>query len=124
MLSIRIAGGWLYAMRRVLATILIGLLAGFVGYKAVFGANGMTVWQAKRAEAQRLQRDIGQKQAEHDRLRHEVDLLQKEDPATIEKEAREQLGYVKPGEHVLYEPQPKPEVKPPVTVDNQPEHAQ
>ena len=122
MFSIRIAGGWVYAMRRVLATICIGLLAGFIGYKAVFGANGMTVWQAKRTEAQRLQHDIEQKQAEHERLQHEVELLQKEDPSTIEKEAREQLGYVKPGEHVLYEPQPKPEVKAPATAENQPDH--
>ena len=34
-------------MRRVLATVCIGLLAVPIGYKVVFGANGMKVWQAQ-----------------------------------------------------------------------------
>jgi len=33
------------------------------------------------------------------------------DPKAIEKEAREQLGYVKPGETVLVQRQPKPELR-------------
>ena len=112
MFSIRIVGGWLFAMRRVLATVCIGLLAVFIGYKVVCGANGMKVWQAKRAQVQKLQQEIEVDSAAHERLQHEVDLLQREDPSTIEKEAREQLGLVKPGEHVLYEQAPKPEAKP------------
>ncbi len=111
MFSIRIAGGWLFAMRRVLATLCIGLLAVFIGYKVVFGANGMKVWEAKRAEVERLQRDIAVDTTVHEQLQHHVDLLQREDPSTIEKEARERLGLVKPGEHVLYEQAPKPEAR-------------
>lgn len=111
MFSIRIAGGWLFAMRRVLATLCIGLLAVFIGYKVVFGANGMKVWGAKRAEVERLQRDIAVDTTVHEQLQHHVDLLQREDPSTIEKEARERLGLVKPGEHVLYEQAPKPEAR-------------
>jgi cell division protein FtsB len=110
MVSIRIAGGWFFAMRRVLATISIGLLAVFIAYKAVVGENGMRVWQAKRAEAQRLQNAIDQANAEHQRLQREVDRLQQADPGTIEKVARERLGLVRPGEHVLYEPPPKAEL--------------
>src|SRR5208283_3340002 len=109
MISIRIAGGWLYAMRRVLATICIGLLTVFLGYKVVFGANGMNVWQAKRAEAEQLQREIETENAKRELLEHRVDELQRGTPSVIEKEAREQLGYVKSGDHVLYEPQAKPE---------------
>jgi cell division protein FtsB len=109
MLSIRIAGGWFFAMRRVLATICIGLLAVFIGYKAVVGENGMRVWQAKRAEVQRLQIEIDAATAAHQRLQREVDRLQQADPSTIEKVARERLGLVRPGEHVLYEPAPKPD---------------
>jgi len=109
MFSIRIAGGWFFAMRRVLATVCIGLLAVFIGYKAVVGANGMKVWQAKRAEIQKLQHEIEVDTAVHELLQHQVDLLQREDPSTIEKEAREQLGLVRPGEHVLYEQAPKPD---------------
>jgi cell division protein FtsB len=113
MFSIRIAGGWFLAMRRMLATVCIGLLAVFIGYKVVFGVNGMKVWQSKRAEIEKLQREIDTDTAAHERLQHQVDLLQREDRSTIEKEAREQLGLVKPGEHVLFEQPPKPDPKQP-----------
>ncbi len=109
MFSIRISGGWFFAMRRVLATICIGLLAVSIGYKVVFGANGMKVWQAKRAEIEKLQHEIDVDTTVHEQLQHHVDLLQREDPSTIEKEARERLGFVKPGEHVLYQQPPKPD---------------
>lgn len=111
MFSIRIAGGWLFAMRRVVATVCIGLLAVFIGYKVVFGANGMKVWEAKRAQVEKLQHEIGAEITAHEQLQHHVDLLQREDPSTIQKEARERLGLVKPGEHVLYEQAPKSEVR-------------
>jgi len=112
MLSIRIAGGWFFAMRRLLATICVGLLAVFIGYKAVVGANGMKVWQAKRAEVEKLQHEIEVDITVHEQLQHHVDLLQREDPSTIEKEARERLGLMRPGEHVLYQQLPMPEPKP------------
>ena len=94
-------------MRRVLATLCIGVLAVFIGYKVIFGANGMKIYEAKRAEAVRLQQQIDQEKLINEQLQHQVDNLQREDPNTIEKEAREQLGYVKPGEIVLVEPQSK-----------------
>jgi len=109
MFPIRITGGWFFAMRRFLATVCIGLLAVFIGYKAVVGPNGMRVWRAKRAEVERLQREIDAANAEHQRLQRQVDRLQQAEPGTIEKEARERLGLVRPGEHVLYQPAPKPE---------------
>jgi len=108
-ITIRIAGRWLYQMRRLLATVCIALLAVLIGYKVVFGANGMKVWQAKRAEVQRLESEIDQKQMEQQQLQHEVDALPRGDPSVIEKEAREQLGYVKPGEVVLYQQKNKPD---------------
>ncbi|HKD84854.1 MAG TPA: septum formation initiator family protein [Terriglobales bacterium] len=106
--TIRIAGNWLYRMRRVLATLCIGLLAVLIGYKVVIGANGMRVWQSKRAEVQVLQQDINRAQAEHEDLQRHVQALQRGDPSVIEKEAREQLGYVKPGEVVLFEQRSRP----------------
>lgn len=109
--TVRIAGNWLYRMRRLLATFCIGLLAVLIGYKVVFGANGMKVWQAKRAEVQALQQDIAHAQAEHDTLDRQVHALQRGDPSVIEKEAREQLGYVKPGEVVLFEQRSRPAAK-------------
>ncbi len=110
-LTIRIAGGWVYRMRRVLATLCIGVLAVFIGYKVVFGANGMKVYEAKRAEVVRLQQQIDQEKARNEQLQHQVDSLQRADPDAIEKEAREQLGYVKPGEVVLVEPQTSTDIK-------------
>ena len=106
-ITIRFAGHWLYQMRRVLATCCIALLAVLIGYKVVFGANGMKVWQSKRAQVNQLQEEINQKLTEQQQLQRTVDALQRGDASIIEKEAREQLGYVKPGEVVLYEPRAK-----------------
>jgi cell division protein FtsB len=97
-------------MRRILATICIGVLAVLIAYKVVFGANGMVEWRAKRAEYQRLQRAIEADNQEHQELETRVLKLQS-DSDTIIKEAREKLGYVMPGEVVLVQPQPKPDVK-------------
>jgi len=110
-LTIRIAGGWFYRMRRVLATLCIGVLTIFIGYKVIFGANGMKVYEDKRAEAVRLQQQIDDEKLKNEQLQHQVDSLQREDPNAVEKEAREQLGYVKPGEVVLVEPPAKPDAK-------------
>jgi cell division protein FtsB len=106
-LTIRIAGDWAYRMRRVLVTLCLGLLAVFIGYKVIFGANGMKAYEGKRAKAVRLQQQIDDEKIKNEQLQHRVDNLQREDPNAIEKEAREQLGYVKPGEVVLVEPQAK-----------------
>jgi len=117
-IRIRIAEGWLYRMRRILATICLAALATFLGYKAVWGANGMKVWQSKRAQTWQLQQDIDRMTGEQQALQRRVDALQRGEPAAIEKEAREQLGYVKPGEVVLFEQKAKPEPKPPAVADN------
>lgn len=110
---VRILGGWVYRMRRVLATLCIGVLAILVGYKAAFGPNGMMVYRAKKAQYQKLQQDIEREQAENNRLQRQVNLLQT-DRNTIINEARTQLGYVMPGDIVLLEPQPKLDAKLPI----------
>ncbi len=102
------AGIWFSRMRRVVATLCIGVLAVLIGYKAVVGANGAMQWRAKRAEYQRLQREIDKAKLEHAELEDRVRKLQS-DPNTIVKEAREKLGYVMPGEVVLVQPQAKPD---------------
>ncbi len=122
-ITVRIAGNWVYRMRRILATLCIALLAVFLGYRVVFGANGMKVWQGKRAEVQRLENEIERKKLEHEQLQHHVDGLQRGDPSVIEKEAREQLGYVKPGEVVLFEQRAKADPKPAAVAENtEPQH--
>lgn len=71
----------------------------------VFGANGMIVYKQKRSEYETLQRQILEEQQENDRYAQEIEALKKDDKA-IEKEAREQLGYAKPGEYVYVAPAP------------------
>jgi cell division protein FtsB len=104
------SSSWFYRMRRIVATLGIGVLAVLIGYKVVFGANGTVEWRAKRAEYQRLQQEIDKATSEHLALENRVKKLQS-DPNTIVKEAREKLGYVMPGEVVLVQPQPKADVR-------------
>ena len=103
-------GGWFVHMRRILATLCIGVLAVLIAYKVVFGANGTIEWRAKRGEYQRLQQEIEKATIEHQDLEKRVKKLQS-DPDTIVKEAREKLGFVMPGEVVLVQPQPKSDVR-------------
>ena len=103
-------GKWLFHMRRILATLCVGVLAVLIGYKVVFGANGTVEWRAKRAQYQRLQHEIDIDNQVHQELQTRVVKLQS-DRDTIIKEARVKLGYVMPGEVVLVQPQPKPDVR-------------
>ena len=96
--------GLLYRNRRRIATVAVGLLACVVGYHAVFGANGMVVYQKKRAEYRAQQKQLEDLQKENDRMAQENRAL-KSDPAAIEREARQQLHYTKQGEVVLVPPQ-------------------
>jgi len=107
--TVRIAGKWLHRMRRILATLCIALLAVAAGYKVVYGRNGMIVYKAKRAEYQHLQQDIADENQRHQELEDRVRSLQS-DPKAIEKEAREQLGYVRPGEKILVQRPPRVDV--------------
>jgi cell division protein FtsB len=96
----------LFALRTRLATIAVGLLAVWLFMHVTFAANGMVVYRAKRAEYQALQRDINRLQKENTEYTQEVDEL-KTDPKRIEKEAREQFHYARPGE-VIYVPPDRP----------------
>jgi cell division protein FtsB len=95
----------LYGLRRRLATIAVAVLAGSLFVHVMFGANGMVVYKQKRAEHERLRQQIIQVQQENDRYTQQIQGL-KSDQTAIEKEAREQLGYAKPGEYVYVPPVP------------------
>ena len=71
----------------------------------MFGANGMVVYRQKRAEYQSLRHEIDELQKETDHYTEQIKALQT-DPKTIEKEAREQLHYTRPGEVVYVAPAP------------------
>src|SRR6266550_7529765 len=94
---------WLHGARRRLATAAVGLLAVWLFLHVTFGANGMVVYRAKRAEYQRLQKDIAGLQKENAQYTQDVTEL-KTDPKRIEKEAREQFHYARPGEVIYVSP--------------------
>ena len=93
----------LYALRRRAATGAVVVVAIWIFVHAMLGANGVTVYRAKRAEYEGLQKEIGQLQKENDAYSHQVSEL-KSDPKRIEKEAREQFHYARPGEVVYVAP--------------------
>ena len=98
--------GFLYRMRRRIATAAAVLLAVFLGYHVIFGQNGVTAYQQKRLEDKDLQKQIQQLQEENARMKDHVDHLQN-DPDAIEHEARARLHYTRPGE-VIYTLNDKP----------------
>ena len=95
----------IYSLRRRIATIAVAVLAASLFVHVMFGANGMVVYKQKRAEYESLQKQIAEMQQENDRYTQQIQGL-KSDQKSIEKEAREQLGYAKPGEYVYVPPTP------------------
>ena len=109
----RRAGHLLYDLRTKLATIAVAVLAVMLAVHVIFGANGMMVYQKKKAELRTLQKDADQLQRENQALSDRIKAL-KTDPNAIEKEAREQLHYARPGEVIYLTPgQPSPNTPPP-----------
>jgi len=95
----------LFALRRRIATITVAVLAGLLFVHVMFGANGMIVYKQKRAEYESLQKRIAQEQKENELYTQQIHGLKTDDKA-IEKEAREQLRYARPGEYVYVPPAP------------------
>jgi cell division protein FtsB len=93
----------LYSLRRRIATIAVAGLAGLLFVHVMFGANGMIVYKQKRAEYESLQKKIVQEQKENQSYTQQIHALQTDEKA-IEKEAREQLHYARPGEIVYVPP--------------------
>ena len=89
----------MYRNRRRLATGCAMLVAA-LGYFAVAGDNGITVYKQKRAEDKRLAAQIDSLKQENAHLQAHVDRLQN-DPSAIEHEARARMHYARPGE-VIY----------------------
>ena len=103
------ATDWFYRSRRKLATAGVALLACLLAVHVVAGPNGLFTYQQKRAEYRKLEKEVQQLQVENERLAKRIESL-KSDPNAIEKEAREQLRYARPGEVVYTLPnQPQPQ---------------
>ena len=93
-------GGFLFRIRRRIATALAVVLAVFFGYHVVVGRNGVSAYEQKRVEDGELRRQMESLEQENDRLKDHVEHL-KSDPDAIEREARERLHYARQDE-VIY----------------------
>jgi cell division protein FtsB len=91
-------------MRTRLATLAVAVLAVWLFMHVTFGANGMVIYRAKKAEYQNLQKEIESLQKENSQYTDQVNEL-KTDPKRIEKEAREQFHYARPGEVIYVSPE-------------------
>jgi len=96
---------WLVLEWRRIGTAAAVVLICGVLIHAMFGANGMVIYRQKRAEMQALQTEVDRLQNENNRYADQIKSL-KSDPNAIEKEAREQLHYTRPGEIVYVNPEP------------------
>lgn len=97
---------WVHRSRRLLATAGVGVIGLMLGLHIAFGQNGMISYFHKREESKKLQQQIDDLQLENARISKQIESL-KTDPKTIEREAREQLRYARPGE-VIYTLPPAP----------------
>lgn len=100
-----------YERRRKLATGILAALALWLFVHVVFGANGMVVYEGKKADYRELEKEIGELESENGRYAERIKSL-KNDPQAIEREAREQLRYARPGEVVYVAPSPPAAEKP------------
>ncbi len=91
--------------RRRLATISVLAITAAIAYHVVFGANGAIVYAKKKDEYRRLQKEIQDLDRDNQELTGQVKSL-KSDPRAIEREARETLHYVRPGEVIYTTPAP------------------
>ncbi len=98
-----------YGFRRRLATWGLFVLAGLIAAHVLFGTNGWMAYEKKKAEYRKVTEDVQRIQRENAQLEAQIKAL-KTDPKAIEKEAREQLRYAKPGEIVYVMPTPNQEL--------------
>jgi cell division protein FtsB len=89
-----------YSFRRRFATWGLFLFAALIAVHVLFGTNGWMAYEQKKAEYRKVTQDVQRMQQENAQFEAQNKAL-KTDPKAIEKEAREQLRYAKPGE-VIY----------------------
>ena len=97
---------WGYRVRRRAATGGAVALALLLGYYVVAGQNGLHAYEVKRQEHQKLEKQIEDLQKQNSQIDEQIHAL-KDDPDTIEREARERLHYARPDEVIVTIPQGK-----------------
>lgn len=92
---------------RPAASVVAVALALWLGWHAVYGKNGLSVWEQKRVEDRQLRKEIDDLNHENVRLRERIERL-KSSPDAIGQVARDQLHYAKPNEVIVTLPPEKP----------------
>jgi cell division protein FtsB len=90
--------------RRLLASGILVLLAAAFFAHVMLGENGVISYHRKRAEYLQLKQQLQHTEEDNQRLSDEIHGL-KSDPKAIERVAREQLRYARPGEVIYLLPQ-------------------
>jgi len=80
------------------AAVVLALIVG--GGLVLYAGSGVMRVRAMQQEIRQLERELGTLRAQTEKLTATIDKL-RNDPAYIEKLAREDLGYVREGETVL-----------------------
>lgn len=93
------------------------MFAAYVAIHVVFGTNGWMVYEKKKAEYRQVTSDVEKMKQENQQLTDHIKALQS-DKETIEKEAREQLKYARPGEVIYVMPAPPPKADMSSTAQN------
>jgi cell division protein FtsB len=103
-----------YGQRRRIATVFAIVIATLVGYHALFGANGVVAYRAKRSEDRVLAQQLEKMKVANERLKAHVEHL-KTDPDAIEYEAHTRLRYTRPDQVIVLNntPNPAPNTAPP-----------
>ncbi len=89
-----------YGQRRRIATVFAIVIAVLVGYHALFGANGVVAYRAKRSEDHLLAQQLEKMKVENAHLKSHVEHL-KTDPDAIEYEAHTRLRYTRPDQVIV-----------------------
>lgn len=84
----------------------IVVLVASLGYHVVYGEHGYLALRREQRRYRQLEQESSDLQQENQQLQKQIDLLKRQDPAAIEKQAREQLHMARPGEIIFTLPDP------------------
>jgi len=94
---------WDHKMLRRCAILVLGLLSVVMIYREIFGRNGYLTLQQQKKQYSNLRQKIQKLSEDNQQLEQKIKAL-KSNPEAIEKQARDQLHMIKPGEFVYVLP--------------------
>src|SRR5580692_8071953 len=102
---------WTLRVWRPAGTAVAVGLALLLTWHVVNGKHGLSVWHQIRAQDRELQQEMRDLEQENAVMRKQIEQL-KSDPDAIERKAREELHYARPGEVIYTLPEPAVQQQP------------